>query len=307
MTSQALVPATSLATSAMSPGDLSASFATFGVLLERESDEVESVSKLVRDLHRINRAVASSLQSIHTTGCTSDAALSAVAAAAQVELMASTPVYQSMSAIIRASSSPAYKLHHTWQFALQQSIFLLCLCHYLQHRSLPPLSAVSTLLQLDLVTCDLDDYLTGVTYISKELTRLAVNAVRSGNPSLVSPISVLLHDLYAAYRLLNMRNGDLRRKVDGLKSGHSRPHLLTSSPLLFVTAQLTHCACHVSRLVDTTYSNWRRYCMIWRSDRAKEREVGEVEVEGRRPTLHLSSIPQPPPATEPQPSPSRRA
>ena len=230
----------------MSPDDLSASFVAFGSLLERESDEVEQVSKLVRDLHRINRAVASSLQSIHTTGCASDAALSAVASAAQAELMASLPVYASMSAIIRASSSPSYKLHHVWQFALQQSIFLLVLCHFLQHRTLLPLTAVTAALQLELVTCDLDEcastahsttsvsplarsltypaaalcvpsYLTGVTFISKELTRLAVNAVRSGNPSLVSPISAFLHDLYAAYRLLNLRNDQLRRKVDGLK------------------------------------------------------------------------------------------
>ena len=210
-------PSASPSPSTALPSDFHPSFSSFGVLLERESDEVDAISKLVRDLHRINRSVSSSLQSIHTTACTSDAALAAVAASAQAELLTSTSVYQSISSVLRSSSSPAYKLHGVWQFALQQSIFLLSLCHFLQQRNLLPLPSVAALLQLDLVTCDIDDYLTGLTFISKELTRLAINAVRTGNPALVPAISSFLHHLYAGYRLLNLRNDGLRRKVDGLK------------------------------------------------------------------------------------------
>ena len=122
-----------------------------------------------------------------------------------------------MSAVLRASQSPPYRMHHCWQPAVQQCVQLSCLAEWCATRRLLSKAECEERLGLGAVTCDVDDFLLGVAGVTKELVRLAVNAVRAGNPALVHPISAFLHDLYAGLRLLNLRNDALRRRVDGVK------------------------------------------------------------------------------------------
>lgn len=67
------------------------------------------------------------------------------------------------------------------------------------------------------VGLDVDDYLQGLTALPKELCRLCVNCVRSGNYTLPVQISVFISDLYSGLRMLNLRNDALRRKFDAVK------------------------------------------------------------------------------------------
>jgi hypothetical protein len=67
------------------------------------------------------------------------------------------------------------------------------------------------------VGLDLDDYLQGLTALPKELCRLCVNCVRSGEYGLPRAISTFIGDLYSGFRLLNLRNDALRRKFDAIK------------------------------------------------------------------------------------------
>jgi len=67
------------------------------------------------------------------------------------------------------------------------------------------------------VGLDLDDYLQGLTALPKELCRLCVNCVRSGEYALPRAISTFIGDLYSGFRLLNLRNDALRRKFDAIK------------------------------------------------------------------------------------------
>ncbi|XP_026421476.1 translin-like [Papaver somniferum] len=64
---------------------------------------------------------------------------------------------------------------------------------------------------------DIEDYLTGVCFMSNELPRYVVNQVTAGD--YVCPRKVLnfLTELHAAFRMLNLRNDLLRRKFNGMK------------------------------------------------------------------------------------------
>jgi len=201
---------------AMADSPLTSAFTDFGTLLERESDEIEQINKHVRDLHRINRTVSSQLQSIHTTA-TSAATLASIAQSAADTLLAqSLPVLAALSAVL--SQSPPYKYHNTYNNALQTTTAHLILAHYATHRTL--LTHQHTHSQLHLaphIAFDTEDYLWAVSGLGKELVRLAVNGVRGGWVEVVGEVSVFLHDLYGGFRLLNLRNDGLRRRVDGLK------------------------------------------------------------------------------------------
>jgi len=64
---------------------------------------------------------------------------------------------------------------------------------------------------------DIEDYLHGLAQLPRELSRLAINCVRSGNYNFVSIINFFVQDLYSGFRLLNLRNDPLRRKFDAIK------------------------------------------------------------------------------------------
>jgi len=169
-------------------------------------------------LHRINRAVSSQLQSIHSTA-TSSTTLAAIAqSATDTLLQQSLPVLSALSVLLEQSSSPPYKYHHLYNNALQTTTLHLILANYCTTRTL--LSHTQTQHTLHLqphIAFDVEDYLWAVSGLGKELVRLAVNGVRGGWTGIVTEVSIFLHDLYGGFRLLNLRNDGLRRRVDGLK------------------------------------------------------------------------------------------
>ena len=57
---------------------------------------------------------------------------------------------------------------------------------------------------------DVDDYLQGLCMVPKELARLAVNCVRCENYDLPQDIATFVANLYAGFRLLNLKNDALR-------------------------------------------------------------------------------------------------
>ncbi|KAH7280032.1 hypothetical protein KP509_37G049300 [Ceratopteris richardii] len=64
---------------------------------------------------------------------------------------------------------------------------------------------------------DLEDYLVGLCNFSSELPRYVVNQVTSGDYDCAKRVSAFLSDLYAAFRMLNLRNDLLRKRFDGMK------------------------------------------------------------------------------------------
>lgn len=63
----------------------------------------------------------------------------------------------------------------------------------------------------------LEEYLSALTSLTDELSRLAMNAVTLGDGELAVRISKFVKDLHAGFQLLNLKNDFLRKKVDGVK------------------------------------------------------------------------------------------
>jgi len=64
---------------------------------------------------------------------------------------------------------------------------------------------------------EMEDYLLGISLLPNELSRLCVNSVINGNFELPGRIAVFVNEIYAGFRLLNLKNDLLRRRYDGLK------------------------------------------------------------------------------------------
>lgn len=64
---------------------------------------------------------------------------------------------------------------------------------------------------------DIEDYLMGVLQLASELSRFATNSVTLGDYERPMQISRFMADLSAGYRLLNLKNDNLRKRFDGLK------------------------------------------------------------------------------------------
>jgi len=67
------------------------------------------------------------------------------------------------------------------------------------------------------IILDMEDYLLGVCNIPRELARLCVNCVTAGNYELATSIYKFVLDLFAGFRLLNLRNDSLRCRYDSIK------------------------------------------------------------------------------------------
>jgi len=133
-----------------------------------------------------------------------------------------------------------------WRSAINDLIFLAAYLHFLEHHSLISKDEVASKLGLDsgkksdqktvnsieekkesetdnsqqkdiTLGVDIEDYLHGLAQLPRELSRLAINCVRSGNYNFVSIINFFVQDLYNGFRLLNLRNDPLRRKFDAIK------------------------------------------------------------------------------------------
>ncbi len=63
----------------------------------------------------------------------------------------------------------------------------------------------------------IEEYLMSLASITDEMSRLAVNSVTLGDNELAVRISTFVRDLHAGFQLLNLKNDQLRRKVDGIK------------------------------------------------------------------------------------------
>jgi predicted translin family RNA/ssDNA-binding protein len=63
----------------------------------------------------------------------------------------------------------------------------------------------------------LEDYLLGVSFLPAELSRLCVVAVIAEDYAMPEKISKFVSDLFAGFRLLNLKNDFLRKRFDSIK------------------------------------------------------------------------------------------
>lgn len=154
-----------------------------------------------------------------------------------------SPIFNALDKMF--SRAEFYKYYQMWQFRISTLVGLCILCHWLQadhdavqqQRQDPSSTATGTstdgagnllisftelekLLQVNKLPnfhLTIEDYLFGLTNLSGELSRLAVNAVIRGDNSQPQRIADFLNEIYAGLRQMNLKNDALRRRFDAVK------------------------------------------------------------------------------------------
>jgi predicted translin family RNA/ssDNA-binding protein len=112
-----------------------------------------------------------------------------------------------------------FKYNNMWQQKSSQLSFLCALKYWLQTGELITLERVQEQLGMTQLTVHitLEDYLFGICNLFSELSRLCVNCVTRGDFVTPFKIKEFLVELSGAFRLLNFKNDNLRKRFDGLK------------------------------------------------------------------------------------------
>jgi len=126
-----------------------------------------------------------------------------------------------LQVIVKAESYFKYHVH--WKYAITQIVYITSLIHWIEKKQLITINEIEIVLglsgksQSNSFCIELEDYLLGLCNLPSELSRLCVNSVTAGNYELPVQISAFVSDLYAGFRLLNLKNDNLRKRYDGIK------------------------------------------------------------------------------------------
>ncbi|KAI3871319.1 hypothetical protein MKX03_034306 [Papaver bracteatum] len=138
-------------------------------------------------------------------------------AKAQIQVL--KELYSKLAEILTECPGQYYRFHGEWRSETQTAVSLIVLLHWLETGDL--LMHKETEAKLGLGSSefglDIEDYLTGVCFMSNELPRYVVNQVTAGDYDCPRKVLNFLTELHAAFRMLNLRNDLLRRKFDGMK------------------------------------------------------------------------------------------
>ncbi|KAL8036210.1 hypothetical protein ABFX02_12G144400 [Erythranthe guttata] len=128
-------------------------------------------------------------------------------------------LFAKLAEIISESPGQYYRYHGDWRSETQSVVSLLAFMHWLETESLLLHAEAEEKLGLKSSEfgLDIEDYLTGICFMSNDLPRYVVNQVTAGDYDCPRKVLKFLTDLHAAFRMLNLRNDFLRKKFDGMK------------------------------------------------------------------------------------------
>ncbi|CAJ0755572.1 350_t:CDS:10 [Entrophospora sp. SA101] len=109
---------------------------------------------------------------------------------------------------------------------LQTSLFLAAFAIYLSTDKLITIDLVEDLFNVKInigndiqdFHIPIEDFLYGYINLTNELSRLAVNSVTVGDYDRPIRISKFVKELYTGFQLLNLKNDNLRKRFDGIKT-----------------------------------------------------------------------------------------
>merc|ERR1711879_926930 len=108
-----------------------------------------------------------------------------------------------------------YKHRDHWKQILSQMVSTMALIEWFRTENLITYEVAQK--KIGEMPLELEDFLYGVCQITQELSRYCVNCVTKGNFSMPKKVAAFVGDLYAGFRLLNLKNDPLRKKYDGIK------------------------------------------------------------------------------------------
>jgi len=205
--------------SSLANSELDHIFLSLSSILEQELHTKEEIRKLIKDIEFISRKMATVLQQIHNPQKISE--IKDICKRAREFI---SPIADQFTGLqLKIKHDEVYKFHDHWKSSLQQIISMISLITWLEQDRLITPQEVEHLLHLSKLISptnfgiELDDYLIGLCNIPNELSRLCVNSVTAGDFIMPHRIVKFVSELYAGFRLLNLKNDFLRKRYDSIK------------------------------------------------------------------------------------------
>ncbi|PRP81052.1 hypothetical protein PROFUN_11130 [Planoprotostelium fungivorum] len=190
-------------------------FSKCNEIMEAESKVREDMKPLIKEIERISRSMSATMQQIH--GKISQIEEICDKALSQVPELQTNFVQLSNS----IPKGMQYKYQMSWKHSLGQVVFVFVLSEWLKNNHLVKLETITERVlgaaRDNGLSIELEDYLFGICSVPNELSRLCVNSVTASNYTLPLRISQFVGEIYAGFRLLNLKNDGLRKKYDGIK------------------------------------------------------------------------------------------
>ncbi|XP_076624255.1 translin [Colletes latitarsis] len=196
-------------------------FNSFHDFLSNEEELREEIRFNVRDLEKSCRDILMILQNIHNeNNFEENIIVSEYCAKARVIFEDVRKSYMLLAKAV--PKDQYYRFHDHWRFVTQKLCFLASLVIYLEIKVLVTKETVAAMLGVknnreDGFHLDLEDFLMGLLQLSTELSRFAVNSVTNGDYNRPIEIARFVNELNVGFRLLNLKNDNLRKRFDSLK------------------------------------------------------------------------------------------
>lgn len=189
-------------------------FEEFRLQLEQSGGTRERIRDVVARIEAANRMLSSCLLSVHQS-----LPLSGVLEKANGHIETIKGLFAQLAEILKDCPGEYYRYHGDWRSETQMVVSLVAFLHWLETGALLVHAEAEKKLGLDSsdFALDIEDYLTGLCFMSNEFPRYVVNRVTAGDYDCPKKVLTFLTDLHAAFRMLNLRNDFLRKKFDGMK------------------------------------------------------------------------------------------
>ncbi len=117
-------------------------------------------------------------------------------------------IKKSVKNIIKSSEDSELEYSGSRRIALQEFVEAICYYEYVKNGKIPSHKEIGV---------DAESFLLGLCDLSGELVRNAVNGVIEGDYKNAQDVKEFIEELYWELSQFDFRNGDLRRKYDGIK------------------------------------------------------------------------------------------
>merc|ERR1712080_721221 len=191
-------------------------FQVYGDHLAQEAEVKEELRVIIRELEQSARDIHSLVQRVHRPGGVRETA--SLSAQSKEKFTGVQNLYKTLDQ--RLPENSFWKYCQLWNTTTSWISYLASFTIYLDTESLATKEQVVELLGLGdtrTVRLDIEEYLIGLCHLSNELSRLSVNCVTSEDYSRPVRIAGFLSSLHSGFRLLNLKNDNLRKKFDGIK------------------------------------------------------------------------------------------
>jgi len=192
-------------------------FTDYGDYLAKESEIRDDIRAAVKELEQAGREVHTVLQKIHRPGGIKD--LEKIGSLAESKFSKIGDLFKELDE--KVPTGTYWKYSQIWTNSNSWISFLASLTIYIRSEKLPDKDEVSKLLGMDAnlkcIHLDIEEYLLGLCHLCNELSRMAVNSVTSEDYNRPVRIADFLNSLHTGFRLLNLKNDNLRKRFDSIK------------------------------------------------------------------------------------------